>query len=438
MPELDSTHAPALRSWIPSANSASTDFPIQNLPYGRFRHPGDGDWHVGVAIGDQVLDLASAAERISWPSEVRAALSVLASGDMNAFMRMGNKAWLPTRRALSAALAEGSAHERALAGCLFPQAELRLGVPCEIGDYSDFYVGIHHAANVGRIFRPDNPLLPNYKWLPIGYHGRSSSIVASGSGVQRPYGQIKGPGEEPSLGPTQRLDYELELGFLIGPGNALGRRIDIAEAECHLFGVVLFNDWSARDVQSWEYQPLGPFTAKNFASTMSPWIVTMDALAPFRAPLCRSESEPPTLRYLDDAANRAVGALDVRLEVWLETAQMRDLGQRAHRLSTSRSAEAAYWTPAQLIAHHTVGGCNLNPGDLLGSGTLSGPGAQQAGSLLELSAGGTQPVILPSGERRSFLQDGDRVMLRGRCERDGARSIGFGLCEGTVLPALPT
>ncbi len=437
MPLLDATHSPTLRSWVPSANCGSTDFPIQNLPFGRFRHPADSDWHIGVAIGDQVLDLAAAGERITWPSEVGPAMSILASGDLNAFMRMGDKAWRPTRRALSAALAEGSPHEHALAACLVPQAGLKLGVPCDIGDYTDFYIGIHHATNVGKIFRPDNPLLPNYKWLPIGYHGRSSSIVASCSAIRRPCGQAKSRGEAPTLGPTQRLDYEVELGFLIGPGNALGRRIDISRAESHLFGIVLFNDWSARDIQSWEYQPLGPFISKNFASTVSPWIVTMDALAPFRTPLRRAEGEPPTLDYLDDPTNRAEGAIGVRLEVWMETAQMRDLGQPAVQLSASDAAEAAYWTPAQLIAHHTVGGCNLNPGDLLGSGTLSGPGTQQAGSLLELSSGGTNPVVLTNGESRCFLQDGDRLMFRGRCERDGARGIGFGLCEGTVLPALP-
>ncbi|MEY2653053.1 MAG: fumarylacetoacetase, partial [Pseudomonadota bacterium] len=308
--------------------------------------------------------------------------------------------------------------------------------PCRIGDYTDFYTGIHHATTVGRLFRPDNPLLPNYKWVPIGYHGRSSSIVVSGTPVRRPQGQIKGPDHAvPLLSPSRRLDHELELGALIGRGNALGESIPIERAEDHLFGLVLLNDWSARDVQAWEYQPLGPFLAKNFASTVSPWIVTMDALAPFRAPFVRAAEDPQPLAYLDAPSNRAAGQLDLMLEVLIQTAAMRAAGLAPHRLSIGRTVDAAYWTFAQLVTHHTVGGCNLCSGDLLGSGTLSGPTAEQGGSMLELSAGGQRTLDLPGGERRTFLQDGDTVILRAWGERPGARRIGLGICSGTIVPA---
>ncbi|HJV70157.1 fumarylacetoacetase [Ideonella sp.] len=434
MSTLDATHDPALQSWVASANAADTDFPIQNLPFGRFRRPGQA-WRIGVAIGDQVLDLELAAEHTKWPSDVQALLALLATGELNGFMARGAAARRTLRRALSQALAAGGP-EDALAPCLVPQAEVELGVPCRIGDYTDFYVGIHHATAVGKLFRPDNPLLPNYKWVPIGYHGRASSIVASGTPIRRPRGQTQAAGQDaPEVGPTQRLDLELELGFFIGAGNALGTSIPLAEAEDHLFGVCLFNDWSARDIQAWEYQPLGPFLAKNFASTVSPWIVTMEALAPFRRPFTRPAGDPQPLPYLDDAGQRERGALDVQLEVRLQTAAMREAGMPPVAISNSNAAQAAYWTAAQLVAHHTVNGCNLQPGDLLGSGTLSGPERAQAGSLLELTAGGKEPFTLPNGERRAFLQDGDTLVLAGHCERPGARRIGFGLCAGTVVPA---
>lgn len=434
MSTLDATHDPALQSWVASANAADTDFPIQNLPFGRFRRPGQA-WRIGVAIGDQVLDLKLAAEHTKWPSDVQALLAPLGAGDLNEFMARGAAARRTLRRALSQALAAGGP-EDALAPCLVPQAEVELGVPCRIGDYTDFYVGIHHATAVGKLFRPDNPLLPNYKWVPIGYHGRASSIVASGTPIRRPRGQTQTAGQAaPEVGPTQRLDLELELGFFIGPGNALGTSIPLPEAEDHLFGVCLFNDWSARDIQAWEYQPLGPFLAKNFASTVSPWLVTMEALAPFRRPFTRPAGDPQPLPYLDDAGQRERGALDVQLEVRLQTAAMREAGMPPVAISRSNAAQAAYWTAAQLVAHHTVNGCNLQPGDLLGSGTLSGPERAQAGSLLELTAGGKEPITLPNGERRTFLQDGDTLVLAGHCERPGARRIGFGLCAGTVMPA---
>ncbi len=432
MNALDATHDPALQSWVASANAPDSDFPVQNLPYGRFRRPGEG-WRIGVAIGDQVLDLKLAAARAVWSAAAKPLLAPLADGDLNAFMALGPAARRTLRAALSNALAAGGAQAE-LAPCLVAQSAVELGVPCRIGDYTDFYVGIHHATAVGKLFRPDNPLLPNYKWVPIGYHGRASSVVASGTPIRRPRGQIAGS-QGPSLGPTQRLDLELELGLFIGSGNAQGEPIPIAQAEDHLFGVTLFNDWSARDIQAWEYQPLGPFLSKSFASTVSPWVVTMEALAPFRAPFSRPEGDPPPLPYLDDASNSAQGALDIQLEVRLQTAAMREAGLAPVTLSRSNAAQAAYWTPAQLVAHHTVNGCNLQPGDLLGSGTLSGPLREQAGSLLELTLGGKEPLTLPDGERRTFLQDGDTLILAGHCERAGARRIGFGVCAGTVLPA---
>lgn len=429
---LDATHDPALRSWVASANAAQTDFPIQNLPFGRIRR-GDQPWRIGVAIGDQVLDLRLAAGQAVWADDVRPLLAPLAAGDLNAFMALGPTAWRTLRQALSTALAEGAAAQAALERCLVPQAALELGVPCRIGDYTDFYVGIHHATAVGKLFRPDNPLLPNYKWVPIGYHGRASSIVASGTPIRRPTGQTAGA-QGPAFGPSQRLDLELEVGLLIGTGNELGEPIPIGQAEDHLFGITLFNDWSARDIQGWEYQPLGPFLSKNFGSTISPWVVTMAALAPFRAPLSvRPAGDPQPLPYLDDPRDRAHGAVDIQLEVRLQTAKMRQEGIAPATISRSGFAQAAYWTPAQLIAHHTVNGCNLQPGDLLGSGTLSGVARDQAGSLLEMTAGGKEPITLPSGEARTFLQDGDTLELAGWCERPGARRIGFGPCVGTVV-----
>jgi fumarylacetoacetase len=434
---LDETHDPSLTSWVASANAPSTDFPLQNLPFGRFRRASSAEpWRIGIAIGTQILDLAAAARTPGWTAPGTDGLAPLAAGDLNAFMALGAAARRGLRLALSRALREGSAEQAALQHALVSQDQAEMDVPCRIGDYTDFYTGIHHATAVGRLFRPDNPLLPNYPWVPIGYHGRSSSIVVSGTPVRRPLGQLKGPDDAaPRLSPTQRLDHELELGALVGLGNAQGERIAIESAEEHLFGLVLLNDWSARDVQAWEYQPLGPFLAKNFASTVSPWVVTMEALAPFRAPFVRGEGEPQPLPYLDSAANRAAGQLDLTVEAWLQTAAMRAAGHAPARLSQANVREAAYWTLAQLVTHHTVGGCNLRPGDLLGTGTLSGPSPTQAGSLLELTTGGRQPIELPGGERRTFLQDGDTLTLKAWAERPGARRIGLGECSGTVLPA---
>jgi fumarylacetoacetase len=418
----DETHAANLASWVESANDPATDFPIQNLPLGRFRLDVHESLRIGVAIGDRVLDVAAAR--------------LLPHADMAALMRAGPAAWRPLRFELSRALRHGSPRESALRPALHAMRDVRLELPCDVGSYTDFYTGIHHATAVGKLFRPDNPLLPNYKWVPIGYHGRASSILASGHDFRRPLGQTKTPdAAAPALGPTRRLDYELELAFVVGVPNGLGQPVPIEEADEHLFGLTLLNDWSARDIQAWEYQPLGPFLAKNFATTVSPWIVTAEALRPFRLPFAHPPTDPAPLPYLDCAANRDRGAIDVELQVWLQTAKMRDAGTPPIMLSRS-NARDAYWTAAQLIAHHTVNGCNLGAGDLLGSGTLSGPEPDEGGSLLELTKGGTAPLSLPNGEARTFLEDGDTVILRGCCEKPGFRRIGFGECRATVQPAV--
>ncbi len=428
----DATHDPALRSWVPGANDGQTDFPIQNLPFGRFRRRAvDEPWRIGVAIGDQVLDLLLARELCPWADDVHALLGPLAAGDLNAFMATGRPAWRAVRAALSAALTDDCIQAPFLEACLVPQAQVEMSLPCRIGDYTDFYAGIHHARTIGKLFRPDNPLLPNYPWVPIGYHGRASSIGLGGT-VRRPSGQLKGPGEGPPVfGPCQRLDYELEVGAFVGRANALGEPVPIGEAEDALFGLVLLNDWSARDIQAWEYQPLGPFLAKSFATSISPWIVTMDALAPYRRAFTRPEGDPQPLPYLDSPFNRAAGAIDMTLEVWLQTAAMRAAGQGPVRLSTSNLTDA-YWTWAQMLTHHASNGCNLQAGDLLGSGTLSGAAPGSQASLMELSAGGRQPITLPDGEQRCFLLDGDRVTLRACCAAPGAARIGLGEVSGTV------
>ena len=413
---IDQTHDPELRSWVESANNPATDFPIQNLPFATFRKNGDHHWTPGVAIGDQLLDLASSFQIAS----------------VRDVMAMPCAARVELRRNISAFLSKHTPRAEAF---LTPMADAQLGLPCAIGDYTDFYASIYHARNVGRLFRPDNPLLPNYKWVPVGYHGRASSVVVSGTPVRRPRGQIaEKAGAPPVYAPSRRLDYELELGAFVGPGNPLGDPIPVRSAGDHIAGVCLLNDWSARDIQAWEYQPLGPFLAKNFATSISPFIVTAEALEPFRAPFVRPAGDPQPLPYLDNPANREQGAFDIALEVWLQTAAMRDQGAAAVRLMQSNFRDA-YWTLAQLVAHHSSNGCNLQSGDLLGTGTQSGPDAAQGGSLLELSRGGREPLKLPNGETRTFLQDGDTVILRAGCERAGRVRIGFGDCAGTVLPA---
>lgn len=431
---LNETHEPALRSWVASANAAGGDFPIQNLPFAVFRRAGEA-WRGGVAIGDAIVDLAAVARAGVFTGLAGEAAAAGAQDKLNALMALGPQAWSALRLGLSRALREGSSQQSALAGCLVPQQGAEYDVPARIGDYTDFYTSVHHATNIGRQFRPDNPLLPNYKWVPIGYHGRSSSITVSGKDFHRPLGQTMPPGATaPVFGPCKRLDIELEMGIFIGPGNAQGEPIPMQEAEDHVFGLCLFNDWSARDIQGWEYQPLGPFLSKNFASTISPWIVTLEALAPYRVPFTRPEGDPQPLPYLDSEANRAGGALDIQLQVDLQTPRMREQGQAGARISGT-SYRHAYWTVAQMVAHHTVNGCNLQPGDLFGTGTLSGPTLDQAAALIELTVGGQQPIELPGGERRTYLEDGDAVTLRGWCERPGAARIGFGACTGTVLPA---
>jgi fumarylacetoacetase len=441
-PLCDATHDPGLSSWLASANEPGCDFPIQNLPLGRFRPAGRDDaepeaLRVGVAIGDQVLDLKAAASMCPWADEVYPLLEPLAAGDLAAFMALGRPAWRELRAALSQALAEGSLQGPFLESCLLPMRDARMALPCRIGDYTDFYAGIHHARRVGALMRPDNPLLPNYAWLPIGYHGRASSVGIEGR-VKRPQGQTRSKdadqGGAPHFGPSRRLDYELELGLWIGAANALGQPLTMDEAEDRLFGVTLLNDWSARDLQAWEYQPLGPFLAKSFVTTVSPWVVSFEALAPFRKPYQRPAGQPEALPYLQSAFNAAHGALDITLEVWLQTAAMRARGLAAVRLSQSSALDAC-WTAAQLVTHHTSNGCNLQVGDLLGTGTLSGPLPAQGGSLLELSSGGRDPLTLSSGEQRSFLEDGDTVTLRAHCSAPGAVRIALGAVSGTVLAA---
>jgi fumarylacetoacetase len=436
MSSINETHDSALKSWVESANVPGADFPIQNLPFGVFRRKGSNEaFRGGVAIGDQVLDLAAGHKAGAFSGEAAAAAANCAGPTLNAFMGMGPGAWSALRLAVSRALRAGASQAERLRTCVLPLSQVEHAVPAHIGDYTDFYASVHHATTVGKQFRPDNPLLPNYKWVPIGYHGRASSIGVSGQVFPRPIGQTKtADAEAPTLGPSKRLDYELEVGAYVGVGNELGKRVKIGEAGSHIFGLALLNDWSARDIQVWEYQPLGPFLSKNFASTISPWIITVEALAPYRVEWVRPPSDPPPLAYLDSSEERARGAIDIQLEVWLETAKMRESGHKPVRLSYSNFRDA-YWTIAQMLVHHTVNGCNLRPGDLLGSGTQSGPTPEEAGSLLELSSGGKQPVKLPNGETRTFLEDGDAIVLRGFCEKPGSARIGFGECRGVVLPA---
>ncbi|WP_367350514.1 fumarylacetoacetase [Ottowia sp.] len=436
MPTLNATHDPRLTSWVASANGGQTDFPIQNLPFAVFRRLGSSEaWRGGVAIGDQIVDMAAAVAAGVFSGAAEAPARAAAQSTLNDLMQMGPQPSSDLRQALSKTLQTGSAQEIALRACLVPQAEAEYRVPARIGDYTDFYTSVHHATNIGKQFRPDNPLLPNYKWVPIGYHGRSSSIGVSGQQFKRPRGQTMAPGADaPVFKPCARLDIELEMGVFVGQPNELGEPVGIEQAEDHIFGIVLFNDWSARDIQGWEYQPLGPFLSKNFASTISPWIVTLEALAPFRAPFAHPADDPQPLPYLSSPANAEQGALDIELEALIQTPSMRAAGTAPARLCLT-NYRYAYWTAAQMVAHHTVNGCNLQPGDLLGTGTLSGPTLDSACALIELTTGGKNPVQLPGGETRTWLEDGDTVVLRGWCERPGATRIGFGECAGTVLPA---
>jgi fumarylacetoacetase len=434
MTGLDPTHDPQRQSFVASANG-HRDFPIQNLPLGVFS-PAGGAPHAGVAIGDEIFDLPAALEAGLFEGEARRAAEAASGPALNGLLALGAGPRRALRARLSELLAAGSPAQGQASTLLHPAAECALHVPAAIGDYTDFYVGIHHATNIGKLFRPDNPLLPNYKYLPIGYHGRASSILPSGTPLRRPKGQSKPPGKDlPVVEPSRRLDYELELGVWIGPGNALGEPVGIADAGRHIAGYCLLNDWSARDIQAWEYQPLGPFLAKSFATTISPWIVTPEALAPFRITQpARPAGDPAPFPYLFDETDQREGAFDLELEVLLLTQVMREKGQRPHRLALS-NARHMYWTAAQMVAHHTSNGCNLRPGDLVGTGTLSGPEAGSAGSILEATEGGRNPVRLPSGEERRFLEDGDEVILQARGRREGFAPIGFGACRATILPA---
>lgn len=437
---MNETHDPARTSWVDSAQGHA-DFPVQNLPYGVFRRlDTSGPPSVGVAIGDQILDLAASTDVAGFTGLAAAAARAAGAPSLNSLMALGPDHWSALRLQLSGFLASDSPAYRDNRGLaeriLVPMADAELLLPAQIGDYTDFYASVYHATNVGSMLRPDNPLLPNYKWVPIAYHGRASSIVPSGTPVRRPRGQLKDPNAEaPVFAPSRALDYEMEVGCFVGPGNALGHSVPVEEAEKHLFGLCLVNDWSARDIQTWEYQPLGPFLAKNFATTVSPWVVTFEAMEPFRVPAFeRAGGDPAPLPYLESPENRRRGGLDVTLEVSLRTARMRNAGLPPHRLSRSRMADL-YWTIAQMFTHHTSNGCNLQPGDLFASGTISGPDKDARGCLLELTWRGTEPLTLPTGETRKFLEDGDEVIMQGYCERSGTARIGFGECRGIIVAA---
>ena len=434
---IDHTHDPALKSFIASANVPGCDFPIQNLPYAAFRRrSATGGPHIGVAIGDQILDIAAASDLLDGAAGHAAAACGVAH--LNDLIALGPAAWAALRAGLSKLLSSTNvnAQER-VAHHLTPIAAAEFSLPVKIGNFTDFFASIFHATNTGRMFRPDNPLLPNYKYVPVAYHGRASSIGLSGEPVRRPWGQTKrGDETVPLYRPSRSLDYELELGFYIGQPSRLGTPVPVREAGAHIFGFCLLNDWSARDIQAWESQPLGPFLAKNFATTVSPFVVTAAALAPFRtAAFARPADDPAPLPYLSDPSDQAAGGLDVAMEASILTPAMRAAGAAPFRLSRASSA-TLYWTVAQMVAHHTSSGCNLEIGDLMGSGTVSGPEPDSWASLLELSKGAREPLTLPNGEKRAFLEDGDEIIFRAHCERDGFARIGFGECRADIAPAM--
>ncbi len=433
---IDASHDSSLRSWVDSARVPGCDFPVQNLPFGVFRQSPRSASRIGVAIGDQVLDLAAAAGRGALDGLDGRLVAVCDAEVLNPLLALEPSQWSALRSRLSALLVD-PASEATLGPCLVAQDAVEMLLPARVGDYTDFYASVFHATAVGRLFRPDNPLLPNYKHLPIGYHGRASSLVVSGTTVRRPCGQRKSPElDAPTFGPSRMLDYELEVGFLVGGSeNPLGKAVPIANAEDRIFGVCLVNDWSARDLQAWEYQPLGPFLAKSFATSVSPWVVTLEALAPFRAPeFERPVGDPQPLAYLRHRPDDLPG-VDATLEVEIASEAMRRLGTPPHRLSRA-SFSQMYWTIAQMLAHHASNGCNLRPGDLMASGTVSGSEEGSSGCLLEITRRGVEPIRLPSGESRALLEDGDEVVLRGRCERAGFAAIGWGECRGRVVPAV--
>ncbi|MCJ0761617.1 fumarylacetoacetase [Variovorax sp. CYS-02] len=431
---LDHTHDPHARSWVAAANDDSCEFPLQNLPLCVFRPAPDAAMRPGIGIGDQVLDLGQAAALGLFEALPERVAHVLTCPRLNELFALGREAMATLRHSAWTLLEAGYARQSEVP--LQPLAKVQFGLPCDVGDYTDFFSSLNHAMNTFRLFRPGQVFLPNFKHLPIAYHGRASSIVVSGTPVPRPIGQTRPtPEVSPELGPSRKVDFEVELGFYVGAGNALGRRIALDDAEAHLVGVSILNDWSARDFQAWESQPLGPFSSKNFSSSVSPWVVTLDALAPFRAPLApRSSDDPAPLGYLHSTANESSGAFDIRIETLLQTETMRMRGEPPVCISRAAFARDAWWTPAQMVTHHTVNGCNLRPGDLLGSGTISGPEEGTQGSILELTFGGSRPIQLPGGESRAFVEDGDEVTLVAWCERPGYRRIGLGSCAGRIQP----
>ena len=430
---LNETHSPALESWVEGAGD--TDFPVQNLPFGAYADPQTGRGRIGIAIGDRILDVARARSAGVIGGAADDAAGACEGETLNAFMAMGGGHWSALRKAASRALrndtAEGEAAQAAADDILVAMADVEMLLPARIGDFTDFYASLHHATNVGRMLRPDNPLMPNYKYVPVAYHGRASSVVASGAPCLRPVGQSKG-GDEPSFGPTRALDFETEMGVYVGPGNPMGQPVSIAEADAHLFGLCILNDWSARDVQAWEYQPLGPFLAKSFVTHVSPWVVTLEALAPFRcSPAPRDPGDPRLLRYLSppSAAVAFYGAFDVHVEVLLASRRMRDEGVPPATLTVTNMRHL-YWTIFQMLTHHSSNGCNMRPGDLIGTGTISGPGSDSLGCLLEITKRGSEPLPLPTGEERKFLEDGDELTMRAWCA--GEYRIGFGECRAVV------
>ncbi len=443
MASTDPTLDPALRSWVDSANDETGDFPVQNLPIGIFRRRGTRQAaRAGIAIGDQVLDVVACRAK-GWFDDHAAAAAAAAcrASSLNGLMALGRTAQGALRQRVSELLRHDSdlgVAARDHAGeILAAQSSVEMLNPVRVGNFTDFFASVYHASNVGRLFRPDQPLQPNYKHVPIAYHGRASSVAVSGSPCCRPHGQRRPAGAEtPSFGPSDRLDFELEVGVFIGQGNELGRPIPLARADAHVFGLCLLNDWSARDIQAWEYQPLGPFLAKSFLTTISPWVVTLDALAPFRAPaLVRPAGDPVPLSYLADAADQSSGGLDITLEVYLSSAAMRTAGTEPTLLTRSNSRHL-YWTIFQMLTHHTSNGCNIEPGDLFGTGTASGPTSDSRGCLLEMNQGGKVAIDLPGGETRTWLEDGDEVVFRAYCETEHAVRIGFGECRGIVAAAV--
>jgi fumarylacetoacetase len=433
---LDETHDPKRKSWVEMANDPDADFPIQNLPLGIFS-PDKKVHRIGIAVGDQILDVNAAVslKLLQLDPQIVEALEV---ESLNALFSLGRPACRQLRRAvanlLDAATAEGLEAAKSAHQFLYPMAACTMKLPTIVGNYSDFYAGIYHARAAGALFNPEEPLPPNYKWMPIGYHGRASSVRLSGGAVRRPRGQRLGGQKDPTVGRCEQLDFELELGIYLGPGNSLGEPIDISDAADHVAGICLLNDWSARDIQRWEMRPLGPFLGKSFSTTVSPWVVTIDALEPYRVPaFVRTDDDPAPLPYLSDSRDISAGGFDIELEVSLRTAEMSHTGLPAERIITS-NAKYLYWTVAQMISHHSSGGCNLQPGDLIGTGTISGPTRRELSSLLELTYDGREPVTFHNGESRSYLEDGDEVTFSARCRREGYRTIGFGQAVGTIVP----